>query len=321
MKIYLFGDSIFDNGSYVGEENSVSQILQKEIIKEIPGAEVVNYARDGFVTIDVLEQLAELEIEQGAYVFLSIGGNDLLNHADTFLDSQNKEVHQKLLKNIFLRYEAIRQKLLRIAPKVFFSNLYYPNFEEYSDLFAEKAPATISDFNSILDHEYGSNSILRLSDVMVHKDDFTNVIEPSVLGTMKIVDLIRSKINKCEKEVNSSKSATFKTLERYEKAGRRGANFCQNMHENPRFYKYYWHLFSRRSKFEGKEFFEKCQLSTYEMNRELESLEKLGEPYIIYNYCLPRQGSDTPFNRTKSKKWAPSYDDDTDIAMGKNGHK
>lgn len=102
----------------------------------------------------------------------------------------------------------------------------------------------------------------------------------------------------------------------------RAVGFNQNMHPNPRYYKYYWHVFSKDSEVEGKAFLgDKYLLSTYEANKEVNRLNRLGLPYMLYNYSLPREGDDTPFNESKSKHWAPSYDEDTDCPLGKDGFK
>ena len=353
MNIYLFGDSVIDNSPYVGDENCVYKVLEKELLEDFPAAQVTNYANDGYTTRDVLAQLKDLEVDKGSYIFLSIGGNDLLNFSNTLLVQDSTDslenlsddivsdiegIKQRILKKTrdidprekvygctFLYYELIRQRLLKVAPKVIFLNLYSPAFDEYGSLFSEMAPVATSIFNSILDREYSSDSIIRLSDLAMEKEDFTNVIEPSVSGTKKIVKSIRLKIKELEKErknyIRSSKHATYANLDIIEKSGRRATSFSQNMHPNPKFYKYYWHVFSRRSKFERKEFFDKCQLSTYEANNEFKLLRKTGEPYIIFNHSLPRKGPDAPFNENKSKYWAPSYDDDTDTPNGKDGHK
>jgi len=102
----------------------------------------------------------------------------------------------------------------------------------------------------------------------------------------------------------------------------RSDSFAQNMHPNPRYYKYYWHVFSKDSPVEGKEFLsDKYKLSTFEADKEITRLTKLGLQYMLYNYSLPRSGNDTPFKETKSKQWAPAYDEDTDLPLGKKGYK
>lgn len=113
----------------------------------------------------------------------------------------------------------------------------------------------------------------------------------------------------------------FENLDKFVAQGSRGTSFAQRMHPNPRFYKYYWHVFSRSSAYEGGEFFTKCKISTYEAVKEMDRLRKAGEPYMVYNGSLPRSGSDTSFSKKKSEHWAPPYDDDPDQPLGGNGHK
>ncbi len=117
------------------------------------------------------------------------------------------------------------------------------------------------------------------------------------------------------------KEPYFEVLARHKEEGRKGVLYSQRMHPNPRFYKYYWHVFSRSSVYEGEEFFEKCRMSTYEAAKEIKRLEKAGETFIVFNYSLPRSGPDTPFNKNKSKHWAPPYDVDQNKPLGEKGHK
>lgn len=119
----------------------------------------------------------------------------------------------------------------------------------------------------------------------------------------------------------SKKKPYFEVLERYREEGRRAVMFSQRLHPNPRFYKYYWHVFSRYSKYEGDEFFEKCRMTTYEAIKEIKRLDNANEPYMLFNYSLPRSGPDTPFNKNKSKHWAPSYNEDSDLPVSDGGHK
>lgn len=121
--------------------------------------------------------------------------------------------------------------------------------------------------------------------------------------------------------VRRRKEPYFEVLEKHSEDGRKGVLYSQRIHPNPRFYKYYWHVFSRSSVYEGEEFFEKCRMSTYEAAKEMKRLERAGETFMVFNYSLPRSGPDTPFNKNKSKHWAPPYDEDTDKPAGEKGYK
>lgn len=115
-----------------------------------------------------------------------------------------------------------------------------------------------------------------------------------------------------------SLNPTFENLKRITPGGR---FFSQNMHPNPRFYKYYWHVFSGDCKVEGQEFFRNYRMSTCEAHLEIIRLRAKGEPFMVYNFSRPRRGPDSPFNESKAKNWAPAYDDDTDMPWRKDGHK
>lgn len=73
MKIALLGDSIFDNALYVGDSESVSDLL----LSLKPDLELELLAVDGDVTTDVFKQLSKLPASAD-YVFVSCGGNDAL---------------------------------------------------------------------------------------------------------------------------------------------------------------------------------------------------------------------------------------------------
>lgn len=226
MNIYLFGDSVIDNSPYVGTQNCVSTVLQKELLEVFTEAQVTNYAHDGYTTPDVLTQLEDLKVDSASYIVLSIGGNDLLSATYTLLGEDSLDSLEEMCENIFsntsrikqqvledskdigsrekifgcilLNYELIYQNLLKIAPKIILLNLYYPEFNAYGASFAQKAPTVINTFNSILDETYCSDSIIYLSDLMIQKENFTNVIEPSISGTKIITKAIKSEIMKLE---------------------------------------------------------------------------------------------------------------------------
>ena len=74
-KVVLLGDSIFKNNSYVGEENSIEYLLKTRIDSLV-------LAKDNSLIKDVLSQYKNVPNkynEPNTYLFVSTGGNDLLN--------------------------------------------------------------------------------------------------------------------------------------------------------------------------------------------------------------------------------------------------
>lgn len=94
---------------------------------------------------------------------------------------------------------------------------------------------------------------------------------------------------------------------------------------NPRFYKYYWRLFSLESRYEGQEFLRRApRLCTSAYLLEKERLFAKGMSFLVYGLHRPRMDFTNPWDPSKAKwqgvKFAPSWDEDKDpIVFG--GHK
>ena len=95
------------------------------------------------------------------------------------------------------------------------------------------------------------------------------------------------------------------------------SSYAQEMHPNPRYYKYYWWVFWRGSPCDGNEFLTPAYwLPTQRAFALMEQLDREGEPYWIYNRQIPRLDPASPFDPAHPKwrdiDWAPAYDEDTD---------
>src|SRR3954447_18377183 len=73
MHIAMLGDSVFDNGSYVGGAPDVRAQLQALVTD----AEVSSAARDGAVLADVALQLRQIP-PLATHIVVSIGGDDAI---------------------------------------------------------------------------------------------------------------------------------------------------------------------------------------------------------------------------------------------------
>ena len=99
-------------------------------------------------------------------------------------------------------------------------------------------------------------------------------------------------------------------------------SYAMGVHLNPRWWKYLWRVFHRRSP-EGRAFFSTPKLSTHAAMTLITELEAKEEGYLVYNSQQPRNGKNTPFDMTH-KKWedytpALPYEDDDDPEW--DGHK
>ena len=183
--IVLIGDSILKNNVYVGKGKSVEDLLTDQY-----NGNVINLAKDNSTVKDMYDQVKELPVElndKSTTIFVSIGGNDILNKYVVVNDANLDDF--KNLYEIYLNYKYVFKKLRDRCPnaKIIIMNLYYPQSVKYL-----KYREVIKKWNDLL-FEYQNdpinkvNDILDLSLVMNDKKDFALCIEPSEQGSIKIV--------------------------------------------------------------------------------------------------------------------------------------
>ena len=161
-KVYLVGDSIFDNRNYVPDGKDVFSYIREM------NPRTVMIARDNATIDDVYAQLKTVNITDNDTLFISVGGNDILN------DSSN-------LDEIKRRY----MKLLSHIKKgnIVLCDVYYPpQMKHYHKIIRQW-----NDFIHSFDKEY---VIKKISISMNHPQLFTDIIEPSELGSVVIADTI-----------------------------------------------------------------------------------------------------------------------------------
>jgi len=183
--IVLMGDSILKNNVYVGKDKSVEDVLKRQY-----KGKLINLAKDNATVSDLYEQINLLNPNlnnKNTTIFVSIGGNDILNQyvyvtKDVDIDDFTK------LYQIYLDYKDVLRKLREKMPKVklMLMNLYYPRslkyaryrelIKKWNDLLFEYADDPINKVNDVLD----------LSLIMTDINDFSLCIEPSEKGSVKI---------------------------------------------------------------------------------------------------------------------------------------
>src|SRR5258708_29597084 len=108
--VFLLGDSIFDNATYVRSQPSVVEHLQRALP---PGWRATLLAVDGARAIDVREQLHGLH-DSATHLFVSAGGNDALNASGVFSQPvQTVAEAVGLLANAPARFRKDYRDLLR----------------------------------------------------------------------------------------------------------------------------------------------------------------------------------------------------------------
>ena len=180
-KIVLLGDSIFKNNSYVGEKHSIEYLLERKIDSRV-------LAEDNSVIKDIIPQYSKMsnkDNEPNTYLFVSIGGNDLLNayhYSNTDVDDLRK------LDRIWNEYEEmVFQLKSKTDCTLVLTDLYYIKDKDYL-----KYHKLIKKWNERLYEFCNSNDILiyKISNYVKEKKHFVNSIEPSKIGSRIIVENI-----------------------------------------------------------------------------------------------------------------------------------
>lgn len=189
--LVLLGDSILDNGAYVGDGPAVIQQVQAALPT---GWQATLLAVDGSVTRDVDRQLVRLPAG-ASHAIVSVGGNDALWHSSILQDRAQSvaEVLSRLaaIAEQFERdYHEMVQTVLehKLAPAL--CTIYYPN---YPDAAIQRiAVAGLTIFNDcIIRTAIGAGlPLLDLRLICNASTDYANPIEPSVAGGAKIAQVI-----------------------------------------------------------------------------------------------------------------------------------
>ena len=188
----LLGDSVFDNGAYVGpgEPDVVRQL--RERLPAGWGATLA--AVDGAVTDGLRRQLDR--VPPGAtHLVVSVGGNDALRRQD-ILDLRVRSVAEGLLglaevRDGFARsYRAMLDAVLARRLPTALCTVYDPRFPDPAR--QRVAVAGLALFNDVITREAFGRGLplvdLRL--VCSEDADYANPIEPSARGGAKIASAI-----------------------------------------------------------------------------------------------------------------------------------
>ncbi|HEY8161237.1 MAG: SGNH/GDSL hydrolase family protein [Methylocystis sp.] len=189
--LVLLGDSIFDNGAYTGG----GPALISQVRRRIPvGWRATLVAVDGATIADLPRQLSRLPVD-AERLFLSIGGNDLLQQADLLGAPVTTSAEAiDMLGAAARRFEAAYRLMLRPCLQVdrhmTICTVYSGNFPEPAfQRLAEIALAPFNDAIIRIGVEHGL-TILDLRLICSAPADYANPIEPSSIGGGKIADAI-----------------------------------------------------------------------------------------------------------------------------------
>ncbi len=188
-KILLVGDSVFDSVPYVGEGKDTLNAIRRELSSI---ATVDSVAVDGYTTIEVLFQLDEGLLKDKPrydFIFLSIGGNDLLVNQDVYLDpSIGSEGKMDFLDNVGKRFNTVYNILREMSDHVYCLGVYTPHFDQnmFDEDYIRLAKQAIQDVNQRFRFGVSPKYMVSTSAIINKPEDFTQVIEPSAVGSEKL---------------------------------------------------------------------------------------------------------------------------------------
>jgi hypothetical protein len=187
----LLGDSIFDNGSYVGGKPDVIAQLRSHLP---PGWDATLHAVDGATTRDIAAQLARVP-PAATHLVMSAGGNDALMQQH-LLDTPVRSSAEALdrLAQAVATFEAAYQRavgacLQQKLPLVI-CTIYNGNFPDPG--YRQRVAFALAGFNdaiirTAIDHRL---KVLDLRLLCRMPEDYANAIEPSSVGGDKIARAI-----------------------------------------------------------------------------------------------------------------------------------
>jgi lysophospholipase L1-like esterase len=182
--IILLGDSVLKNDHYVAADKTVEAFIKKSTASNTASntaSSVVNFAEDeNYIEGVDLTLLEEKKYNnEHTYIFLSIGGNDLIRMRDT--------------EKVMVSYSKLIERLKKKMPlaKLVLLNIYYPPAAKEST----NVKNMIAQWNLLLAKQEDKANILDISKLLTDASDFVSNIEPSETGGKKLAEAILKKVN------------------------------------------------------------------------------------------------------------------------------
>ena len=176
--VFLLGDSILNNAGYVRKKYTVGNIIKKTYHKTIVLAEDNATIATTKEQINKLKRLYPNFDSSNSYIFLSVGGNDILQSG-----------HTAAVEELFNKYKQLVDTLLNSFGNATIAliTIYYPQAPLY-----KKYYRSIEQWNGLL-AAYAQKKNLNLIMVdrkLKDKRDFIHDIEPSQKGSQIIANAI-----------------------------------------------------------------------------------------------------------------------------------
>ncbi len=189
--LVLLGDSIFDNGAYVGQEPALIEQLPAMLPE---GWDATLAALDGSRVQEVPGQLARLR-RPATHLVVSAGGNDALGFSD-ILEVPVADLGEAMLalaeaaEAFEVGYRAMLREVLHAAVPTAVCTVYWPRFPQPD--FQRMCVTALTVFNDAIVRAAADAGIpvLDLRRICTEDVDYANEIEPSSAGGAKIADAI-----------------------------------------------------------------------------------------------------------------------------------
>jgi hypothetical protein len=185
----LLGDSIFQNDAYVSDGKSINNLLL-----ERTNGKSICLAVDHSKIVDIYDQVLKIPDNlnsSSTTIFLSAGGNDILNH---YVDDNNDITNKTILGTIFAAYKNVIKSIKNKIPNanIVLLDIYYPEnitYKQYHPIIKEWNEMI---YNYARESKNNIKGVLKISGILTKSDDFTLGIEPSSIGSQKLVEAILS---------------------------------------------------------------------------------------------------------------------------------
>lgn len=206
--VVLLGDSVFDNGRYVGSAPDVIRQVRANLPE---GARATLLAVDGSVTTSVSAQLSKLPSD-ATHLVVSCGGNDALMRGDILnrragSTAETLDLLAAIAEEFERNYLAMIDSVLARELPTAVCTIYYPNFPDAS--LQRIAVTALTVFNDCIIRAAVAARIplvdLRL--ICSEREDYANEIEPSARGGEKIARVIARLVG--EHDFDQRRTAVF----------------------------------------------------------------------------------------------------------------
>lgn len=206
--IVLLGDSVLDNGAYVGDGPDVAEQLRDCLV---PSASVVLVAVDGSQIEHIGAQLGR--IPPGAtHLVVSVGGNDAIDHLGLF-DERVGSIGEALARigdastTFEFKYRRMLESVRARGLPTAVCTIYYPQFPDAAT--QTVAVAALAHFNDCILREAirAGVPVLDLRLICDEPEDYANPIEPSARGGRKIATAIARLVR--EHDFAAGRTAVF----------------------------------------------------------------------------------------------------------------